>query len=543
MSLQEKLHRLWHGETNGLTAAAVIVGASSLASRLVGVLRDRALASTFGAGPELDAYFAAFRVPDLLYSLIIMGALSAGFIPVFTDYLQNKGEKEAWKLAEQVLSTIGCITAVVCGLLALFAPQIVPLTVPGFTPEQIALTVQVSRIMFLSPFLLGLSAVMGGVLQALKRFLAFSLAPIFYNLGIIFGTLVLAPRYGVEGVAWGVALGAFLHLATQAVVAFPLGLRHLRLPTLAAPGVKRILRQMLPRTLSLGLTQINLVFLLAIASSLGLGSVAVFNLANNLQSFPVGIIGISFALAATPFLARSASQKDWTCFRNELSSGLTKIMFFILPATALFFLLRAQAVRLVLGAGAFDWSDTIRTANVLGLFVLSLLPQALVPLLARAFFSLENSRIPLISSAVAEAVNLALALLLKDRLGILALGVSFSVGAFLNAAILFTLLQRRGLGVKSREFGLSLLKTLAASIAIIGFGWPVRQFIGTEFPLTTFWQVALQAAAAGFVGITGFVVVAHLLKSREMIEFRRALQRKLLRQKPQIAGVEEVQGM
>jgi putative peptidoglycan lipid II flippase len=542
MTIQEKLHRLWHGETNGLTAAAVIVGASSLASRLVGVLRDRALASTFGAGQELDAYYAAFRVPDLLYSLLIMGALSAGFIPVFTDYLENKGEKEAWKLAEQVFSTVGCVMAVVCAALAVFAPQIVPLTVPGFSPEQTALTVQVSRIMFLSPLLLGLSAVMGGVLQSLKRFLAFSLAPIFYNLGIIFGALVLAPRLGVTGVAWGVALGAFLHLATQAVVAYRLGLRGLRWPSLRTPGMRRILRLMVPRTLSLGLTQINLIFLLAIASGLGAGSVAVFNLANNLQSFPVGIIGISFALAATPFLARAASKKDWICFRSELSSGLTKIMFFILPSTALFFLLRAQAVRLVLGAGEFDWSDTIRTANVLGLFVLSLLPQALVPLLARAFFALEDSRVPLIASAVAEAANLALAFYLKDKIGILALGVSFSVASLLNAAILFAVLQKRGLGVKGREFGLSFLKTAAASVAIIGFGWPVRQFIGTEFPLRTVWQVALQAAAAGFVGITAFVVVAHLLKSREMLEFRQALQHKLLHQKPKIAGGEEAQG-
>lgn len=542
MTIQEKLHRLWHGEINGLTAAAVIVGASSLASRLVGVLRDRALASTFGAGPELDAYYAAFRVPDLLYSLLIMGALSAGFIPVFTDYLENKGEKEAWKLAEQVFSTVGCAAAAVCAGLALLAPQVVPLTVPGFGPEQTDLTVRISRIMFLSPFLLGLSAVMGGVLQAMKRFLAFSLAPIFYNLGIIFGALVLAPRCGVTGVAWGVALGAFLHLATQATVAYRLGLRSWRPPTLAASGIKRIVKLMAPRTLSLGLTQINLVFLLAIASSLGLGSVAVFNLANNLQSFPVGIIGISFALAATPFLARAASQKDWVCFRAELSSGVTKIMFFILPATAGFFLLRAQAVRLVLGAGEFDWSDTIRTANVLGLFVLSLLPQALVPLLARAFFALEDSRLPLIASAVAEGVNLALALLLKDRLGILALGLSFSAGSLLNAAILFAVLQRRGFGVKGREFALSFLKTAAASLAIIGFGWPVRQFIGTQYPLRTFWQVLLQAGAAGFVGLTAFVVVAHLLKSRELIEFRQALQRKLLRQKPQVAGAEEAQG-
>lgn len=542
MGIQEKLHRLWHGETNGLTAAAVIVGAASLASRLVGVLRDRVLASTFGAGPDLDAYYAAFRVPDFLYTLIILGALSAGFIPVFADYLENKGEKEAWRLAEQVLTAVGAAMAVACAVLALAAPWIVPLTVPGFSGDQLQLTVSLSRIMFLSPFLLGLSAVMGGILQATRRFLAFSLAPVFYNLGIIFGALVLAPRMGVAGVAWGVIIGALLHLATQATVAIRLGVRHLPWPSFRPAGVRRILKLMVPRTVGLAVSQMNLVILLAFASSLGVGSVAVFNLANNLQSFPVGIIGISFALAAFPLLSRAASQKDWVCFKDELLSAATKITFFILPATAFFILLRAQIVRLVLGAGQFDWNDTIRTAGVLGIFTASLLPQALIPLLARAFFAVQDTRTPLVISVLAEAVNLGLAFALHGSLGIAGLAIAFSASSAVNALLLWWMFRRKHGDLGERGYAVALLKTAAASVAIIGFGWPVRQMLGTVYPLRTFWQVVLQSAATGFVGVTAFVIVAHLLKSREMIEFRRALQRKLLRQKPEIAGGEEVQG-
>lgn len=542
MGIQDRLHRLWHGETNGLTAAAVIVGAASMASRFVGVVRDRVLASTFGAGHDLDAYYAAFRVPDFLYTLIILGALSAGFIPVFAEYLETKGKDEAWRLAEQVLSVVGAFMAVACLLLAIFARQLVPLTVPGFSPEMTDVTVTLSRIMFLSPFLLGISAVMGGILQTLRRYLAFSLAPVFYNFGIIFGALVLAPRMGIVGVAWGVVIGALFHLLAQATVVLKLGIRRVSWPSLKPSGVRRILKLMVPRMIGLAVSQMNLVILLAFASALPAGSVAVFNLANNLQSFPVGIIGISFALAAFPLLSAAASTKDWGRFNGEFVSAAAKICFFILPATALFILLRIQIVRLVLGAGHFDWKDTITTANVLGFFTVSLLAQALVPLFARAFFAVQDTRTPLFISFLSEVLNLGLAYLLRGPLGIAGLSLAFSAASFFNAFFLWWTFTRKRGWIDNKKLGWSILKSGVAAVAIVGFGWPVRQLFGTLFPLRTYWQVALQGAAAGLVGVAAFILVAHLLKSEEMTEVRHALQRKLLHHKPQVAGAEEAQG-
>ncbi|MFH1077745.1 MAG: murein biosynthesis integral membrane protein MurJ, partial [Patescibacteria group bacterium] len=477
------LFRWWHSETNGVTAAAVIVGGASLASRIVGVLRDRVLASTFGAGDMLDMYYAAFRLPDLLYTLIILGALSAGFIPVFAEYLETRGKDEAWRLAERVLSVVGATMMVVCAALIIFAPALVPMTVPGFSPEKLDVTIRLTRIMALSPFFLGLSAVMGGILQATRRFLAFALAPVLYNLDIIFGAVILSPVMGLEGLAWGVVLGAFLHLITQASVALRMGLRRIPAPSLRAEGVRRILWLMAPRTAGLAVSQINLVVLLALASALSAGSIAVFNLANNLQSFPIGIFGIAFAVAAFPTLAHAAGAKHDEEFRSTLASATRKVIFLIVPSTVVFFLLRAQIVRLVLGAGVFDWSDTIRTAEVLGIFSASMLFQALVPLLARAFYALQDTWTPLLAGVIAEAFNLTLAILLRGPLGIIGLALAFSTASFLNLVMLWWLLHTRKKALGAGDVALSFAKTLAASIALFGFGWVARQALGTVFSL------------------------------------------------------------
>lgn len=539
----KRLQQLWHGETNGLTAAAIIVGGASLASRLVGVLRDRALASTFGAGHELDAYYAAFRVPDTLYNLIILGALSAGFIPVFAEYLETKTKGEAWQLAEQVLSVVAATMAILCALLAMFAPIIVPLTVPGFSPELVETTVRLSRIMFLSPLLLGLSAVLGGILQATRRIIAFALAPVFYNVGIIFGALVLAPRMGIEGVAWGVIIGAFLHFMVQASVALKLGLRRLPLPSLRHSGVRRILALMAPRTAGLAVSQLNLVVLLGIASTLSAGSVAVFNLANNLQSFPVGVFAISYAVAAFPLLSRSASVKDRNSFVEILGSSARKITFLILPVTAVFYLLRAQIVRLALGAGVFSWEDTIRTATVLGIFTASLLGQALVPLYARAFYALQNTRTPFWISVVSEVVNIGMALLLFTQFGVAGLAIAFSCATYVNLLLLCWQLRRQYGPLQGWTYLRSFFVTGIASVAMIAAGYPVRQLIGTLFPLRTVAQVALQAVAAGTVALAAFFLVAWLFRSPELAEFLGAMNRKLFRQKGPISGAEEAQGV
>lgn len=534
--------KLWRGETTQVTTAAFIVGAAALASRLVGILRDRVLASTFGAGDVLDAYFAAFRVPDFLYNLVILGALSAAFIPVFTQYLE-KDKREAWRLAERVLSVVGAVMGAACVALFFAAPSLVPLTVPGFTGAKLELTISLSRVMLLSTLFLALSAVMGGILQATRRFFAFSLAPIFYNIGIIIGVVLLVPNIGEVGLAWGVVIGAALHLAVQASVALRIGLERVPAPSLRHPGVRRILVLMAPRSMGLAVTQINLVVIIAIASTLAVGSVAVFNLATNLQTVPIGIIAISFAVAAFPSLSRAAASNDNKEFKRILGSTTRKIIFLILPATAAFLILRAQIVRLILGEGSFDWDDTIRTAHVLGIMASSLLAQSLVPLLARAFYALQDTWTPLWIGIIAEAANIILALTLREEFGLLGLATAFSVAAWLSAFLLWTRLRQKQGRLGTRDVIDSAMRTLIATAAFAAVALPVRIAIGSIFNLRSFWQVLLQAGAASLAGLVAFILVAALLKSPELKEFRRAAERKLLKKASVSEGMEGAQGL
>lgn len=534
--------RFWNSETESVTTAALIVGVASLASRLVGVFRDRILASTFGAADTLDAYYAAFKIPDFLYNLVILGALSAAFIPVFTEYLESRDKREAWRLAERVLSVVGAVMLVTCIALFFLAPTLVPFTVPGFDGAKLAFTIQLSRIMLLSTFFLALSAVMGGILQATRRFVAFSLAPVFYNVGIIMGVVFFVPNIGSVGLGWGVVLGAFMHLAVQASVALKLGLERMPVPSFRCEGVRRILKLMAPRTMGLAVMQVNLIVLLALASTLAVGSVAVFNLAMNLQAVPVGIFGISFAVAAFPALSRAATARNKEKFRSAFGSAARKIMFLVLPATTLMLLLRAQIVRLILGQGKFDWDDTIRTANVLAIFAFSLLAQALVPLFARAFYALQNTWTPLWIGAIAEGTNIVLALLFVKPYGLSGLVFAFSVAAWLSLLLLWWRLRAKQGSLGTKGMWKSFRTTFIACFIMVGVALPVRILIGTLYPLRTFWQVALQFGAAMLMGLLAFWIVSWLLKSRELQEFHEAFVKKFWKRGELLEGAEEAQG-
>ena len=533
------ISKIWSKETSNVTAAAFLIGFASLASRVAGLVRDRLLAGHFGAGDALDAYYAAFRLPDFFYQLIVLGALSAGFIPVFTEYLEKHGHAEAWKLAEKVFTTISLILGGVCLVLALFADKIVPWTVPGFSGEKLALTVTLSRILLISTFTLGLSAVMGGVLQATRRFVAFSLAPVLYNVGIIIGIIGFTPSFGVAGVAYGVVLGAGLHFLVQALVAVPMGFKRILPPSFKDSGVRQILKLMVPRIAGLAAQQVNLIALLILASSLESGSISVFNLANNLQYVPIGLIGISFAVAAFPAFSKYAALKDMEGLRQSFLTTTRKILFFIVPSTAIMLLLRAQIVRLVLGAGVFDWTATIRTSDVLAIFVLSLIAQSMIPLAARVFYAMQDTKTPLYVSLASLVANVGLALLLQKPFGIVGLAAAFTIDAFVQFLVLWYLLRRRFGHLDSRDVGVSLTKIILASIALFGFGWLARQAVGTVFHLRTFWEVALQAFAAIVVGGGAFYLVASLLRIDELRDFMNTVKLKLYRQAKIEEGAEK----
>ncbi len=526
-------------QTDGLAAAAFIVGSSSLASRILGIFRDRVLAGTFGAGMQLDAYYAAFRLPDTAYNLVILGAVSAGFIPVFTAWMEKEGKESAMRLAARVLSTVGLVLIAASLIIIVFAPVLIPWMAPGFSAEGTKLAIELTRVMALSPIFLGLSAVVGGVMQSMRRFIGFALAPVFYNLGIIAGTMFFGPEMGVMGAAIGVVLGAFMHLIVQSVAATGLGFWPPALPNLKDPGVRKILNLMGPRMAALGVSQISLTVLFAIATLTETGAVAVFNLSNNIQSFPLGLFGISFAIAAFPALARAASSSDDEGYRQTLSSAGRKICFFVIPATAIFFLLRAQIVRLVLGQGIFGWEDTIRTADMLGLMALSLLAQSLSPLLIRALYARQDTWTPFLISVFAEATTIISALLLHGPFGLRGIGIAFSIGATVQAVILLLVLRKRFGRLGKGETLYSVYRTIIATIALCVVGFPLREWLGTIYPLETVWQVALQAIVTIFFGGLAFLIAAWIMKSSELEELGQGIKSKFVRKTRLVEGAEQ----
>lgn len=508
------LSRLFHRQTEHVTSAAALLGVASLLSRVVGLFRDRLLAAHFGAGATLDVYYAAFRWPDALYNLLIVGALAAGFIPVFSECLEHEGEEASARLAGRVLSLTAITMMGVSLILILGAGIIVPATVSGFSPAQIAETIVLTRIMALSPLLLGLSAVMGGVLQATKRFTAFAVAPMLYNAGIILGILCLAPTWGIRGVAVGVVAGTMLHLLAQALPVLRTRTLIFDRPTYREPRIRHMLALMGPRTAGLAITQLNLIVLLALASSLSDGSVSVLAFANNVQSVPLGLVGISFAVAALPALSQAAVRRDTKETTRLVMTLARQVLVLVIPMAAWLILLRAQVVRLLLGQGAFDWDDTIRTAMLVGWFAVSLPAQALVPLLARVWYAYQNAWVPFGVGVLSEIVNVSAALIFRHWYGANGLAIAFSLASIVQVIGLAWFLRRRGLLERTPLWPGSWKMVVALAVSLAS-GYVVRQLVGTVFPLRLTWQVLLQGSASGFVCLFVYGGLAHLLRLEE----------------------------
>lgn len=522
------IKQIFSSQSKTITGAALVLGAASFISRIIGLLRDRIFAHQFGAGDVLDAYYAAFRIPDLVYNLLIVGALSAGFIPVFMRvFVQDK--KQAWELTNNVITILGILLLVSCGFLFVFTPSIMPYIVPGFSGEKLQTTITLTRIMFLSPILLGISSVVSGVLQSLKSFFVYSLTPIFYNLGIIVGAVFLVPVFGIQGLGYGVVLGAFLHLLIQLPTLFKSGFSYKPVLSLKNPEVKEIGRLMIPRTLGLAAAQGNFLVITILASTLTAGSLAIFNFANNLQYFPIGIIGYSFAIAAFPTLAQFVAEGKKEDMIEHFTRTARQIIFLIIPLSVLFLLLRAQIVRVVLGSGQFDWSDTITTGNALAFFTLSLFAQCLIPLLARAFFALHDTWTPFVIAVISTLINIIFSLLLKDSLGVVGLALAFSASMIIQMALLWITLRFRVGTLKELDSLKTLYKISIAAIAMALVTQGLKAPVSYIVDMTRLWGIFTQGAIAGTAGIATYIGISLLLKIEEMEEMKQSFERKWLR--------------
>ncbi len=524
------MFKIINSQYKSVTGAALVLSAASLLSRAVGIIRDRVLAHYFGAGPLIDVYYASFKIPDLIYNLLIVGALTAGFIPGFTKlFYQHTDKKEAWKLANNVINIAGVALIFFCALGMIFTTPLAHIIAPGFSGENFTRMVSFTRIMFLSPLFLGISMVTGGILQSLRHFTLYALAPIFYNLGIIAGATGLVHAWGEIGLPLGVILGAAIHAGIQIYGAYQVGWRWKPVFNLFDPETRTIGRLMIPRTLGLAITQVNQVVITMLASLLPVGSIAVYNYANNLQAVPIGIIGIPFAIAIFPLLSAAAAEKDNKQFVSHLINTARQIIFLVAPLSILILLLRAQIVRVVLGSGTFDWAATVNTADTLAFFSLGLLAQSLIHLLVRAFYALSNTKTPFIIGLIAELFSIIAALLLMRPLGAPGLALAASIGVILNAIMLIVALRTHTKNFEEASLIPLLFKisiaTLVMAVAVQAVKYPLANIFDQQY----FFGILGQGLIAGIVGLAIYCLLCYILRVPEFTQIKDSLKRRWLK--------------
>ena len=424
---------------NSLRGASWILVITLAFSNLLGVVRDHFL-TQYLPTERLDIYYAAFRLPDLVFNLLILGAIAAAVIPVLSRELK-KNEAEAWRAASNLINVGLVILVVILGLLYLLLPIILPVIFAEFDTAKIQETITLGRWMLLSPLFFATSYFLGSILNIKKRFTIYALAPLFYNAAIIAATILGAERWGIRAPVAGVILGAFLHMVIQAPAVWALGFRPRPILSFKDPVVYRIYRLMLPRSLALGANQLQLLVFTIFASVIP-GAIAVYNLADNIQTVPTVILGNSLATATFPRLAHLYDDnKD--AFRGLLIKTIRLILVLIVPGTVGLFLLRAQVVRLILGYGEFGWSDTRAVVDTVGLFALGIVAQGLLPLLSRAFYALEDSFFPMKVTLWSVVVGIAGGYVGLQYLGVAGLALGFSIAGWVSCLWLLWELEKR----------------------------------------------------------------------------------------------------
>jgi len=542
-------------EISGLHEAAYLLGLAAVASQLLALLRDRILAHSFGAGTTLDLYYAAFRIPDFLFATIASLVSASVLIPFLSQKFANNHEEG--KKFFDVIFTVFFVAIIVGAIIAfILAPVLVSLLLPGFSdPDRLHTLVNLTRILLLSPIFLGFSNLFASITQLRSRFMIYAISPLVYNCGIIFGALVLVPQFGLYGLATGVVLGAFAHMAVQLPFIISQGL----FPTLVHvrewASVRAVVLLSIPRTLAISASELAEFFLISLASLLAAGSISVFNFSFNLQSVPLSIIGVSYSLAAFPTLTKYISNGDYQKYVDHIITATRHIIFLCLPVAAIFIVLRAQIVRVILGSGEFSWSDTRLTAAMLAIFVLSLVSQSLVLLFTRARYSSGNTKTPVIINVSSSIFIVVFAVILLQihrvtpifqdflaslfRVGdltdtsVLVLPLAFSIGITI-AAIIHVFSFDREFKKHYAELeksqllsvGRTFIESLIVSTIIGLVAYVALNILDDVFTLDTFMGIFLQGLFAGIASLIVGASLLLLIKNREIREIWQTLHRK-----------------
>lgn len=522
--------------TGRIAKSAGAVSGAVMCSRVLGLAREQVFAGMFGAGYAYDAFVVAFRIPNLLRDLFGEGALSAAFVTVFSDHDTNKGEEATWQLASNVLSFITVLLSLITLVGILLAEPIARLLAPDFA--QVAgkteLTALMTQIMFPFLILVALAAVVMGMLNTKGKFFVPAMASSFFNLGSIIGGVSLAwllPKFGqpaIVGMAWGTLLGGLLQLLVQLPALRKTGFRFRPHLDLRDPGLHRILWLMLPATIGLSATQINVFVNTNFAASCMEGSVSWLNYAFRLVQLPIGVFGVAFSIAAMPVLARHAAQKDMAGLRQTFSSSLVMVFSLTIPAAVGLMLLAGPIIRLIFEHGAFTAEDTARTAEALICYSCGLFAYSAVKIMVPVFYALNDTKYPVISSFLAVTVNVLFITLTIDLLSFRAVALSTSCSMVLNFLFLGFVLNRKLAGFALKQLAIGTLKIIAAS-AVMALG-----IIGLKMLLISLLQGRLPMQLVGVAVLIGsasllYAAALHFLKLPEFDEITGKVRQRLAR--------------
>lgn len=509
-------------------SAATVLALMVLLSRVLGLVRDRLLATYF-VPDELGIYFAAFRIPNFIFELLVMGALTSAFIPVYSKLLAQKNENEAQRVAAGLINLSLVVFAFLAVPLYFLAPWLSRVIAPGFTPDQIARMVVFTRFMLffqVAPLLIG--NVFTGILQSHNLFLIPALAPVLYNIGIIIGVVLLAPTFGLWAPVIGVAIGAVFFVCIQIPALMHIGYRHTSELNPKREGIREVGRLMGPRTFGLAVSQIDTTIDLMLASVLGARMVTIFTFAQQLQQLPIGLFGQTIAQAALPQLSQLSAVDKRTEFVGVIRSSIHQILFLVLPTGLLFIILRIPVVRLIYGASRFDWAATVATGMTLSAFSLSLFAQAIVQVLARGFYALLDSKTPVVVGVISVLLNsvLSIVFILIFHMPIWALGVSTSIASIVNAILLVYLLDRKTPGLLSPSFILPIVKMgIATLITGIALYAPLKLFDQLVFDTTHTFGLLFLTGVSGTIGFLTYFFLSWVFNVDQVHDLLRLMKR------------------
>ena len=500
-----------------LARAGIVVSSAYLVARVLGYVRVVVIGTTFGAGPDLDAFFAAFRIPDLIFQLVAAGAVASAVVPIVGGLLATGESARAWRVVSTLTNLMLAGLLLLALLAFIWARELVQAITPGFTAATLDRTVELTRIMLASPILLALGATATSALNADRRFAASAVAPIVYNLAIIGAAVLLSDSMGVTGLALGVVVGSLGLLVVQLPPLWRTGFRLTPKIDLSDDQARKLLVLMGPRVLGLSASQITMVVMTSLATGVGLGAVSAFTIAFALYQIPMGVIGIPLGIVIFPSLSRELAVGRTDNYLELVARSLRILLFVMLPIAAIGIALRLQVVELLLGYGRFDATAVQLTADTLLPFLLGLAGHATIGVLARAFYAKQDTRTPVATAILAVVINTLLGIVLVGQFGLPALGLAIAIAAWVEASALLVMLRRREpaldlAGILSVGARSLVAAVVAAAVAVV-----TLQVVGGVAPadpgkVVVFLEAALATVLAGL----SYAGVALLLRIPEL---------------------------